>query len=65
MRLAELDPRWYTMGDSPDIVGVTFNCPCCLGSDGYRPRLGVLFKEEIDASAFGHWHGFITAGEVR
>lgn len=95
MRLIDLDPRWYTHGNSPDIVGVTFDCPCCGG----KTRLGVLFVEEIDrdglpndvhwsikgtkwhrqgetfetltlspsidASHFGHWHGFITNGEIR
>lgn len=106
MRLTELNPRWYAHGDSPDIVGVTFDCPCCapggkVNSLGvmYRPRLGVLFKQEIDrdglpneihwtragikwdrtgdtfdtlsltpsvdASKWGHWHGFITNGEIK
>jgi len=106
MRLVDLNPRWFSAEGSPDIIGVTFDCPCCppdgkitsLGSK-YRPRIGVLFVEEIDrdglpndvhwtrpgikwhrvgdtfdtlsltpsidASKFGHWHGFITNGEVR
>lgn len=65
MRLTDLNPRWYTIGDSPDIVGLTFDCPCC-GPDGkptslgtnYRPRIGVLFKEEIDRDGLPndvHW----------
>jgi hypothetical protein len=106
MKLSELDPRWFTQRESPDLIGVTFDCPCC-GPDGkatslgtkYRPRLGVLFVEEIDrdglpndvhwtvagkkwhrtgetfdtltlspsidCSAFGHWHGHVTNGEVK
>lgn len=65
MRLADLNPRWFTYGNSPDIVGVTFDCPCCtpngkpnsLGQN-YRPRLGVLFVEEIDRDGLSneiHW----------
>jgi hypothetical protein len=95
MRLTDLNPHWFTEGDSPDIVGITFDCPCCAG----KSRLGVLFQEpidrdglptdvhwtehktlwhregdsfetlsltpSIDCSKWGHWHGFITAGEVR
>jgi|WetSurMetagenome_2_1015567.scaffolds.fasta_scaffold1706867_1 hypothetical protein len=65
MRLTELNPHWFTVGGSPDIVGVTFDCPCCapdgkvtsLGTK-YRPRLGVLFIEEIDRDGLPndvHW----------
>lgn len=53
MRLVELNPRWYTMDGSPDLVGVTFDCPCCR-----KIRLGVLFKEEIDRDGLPndtHW----------
>lgn len=96
-RLSELEPRWYTMTGSPDIVGITFNCPCCNGAKG--TRLGVLFQQEIDrdglpndihwgregvkwdrtgdtfdtltlnpsidASRFGHWHGFVREGAIQ
>lgn len=58
MRLTELDPRWFTMDDNSDIVGVTFVCPCCASRSGYRPRLGVLFREEIDRDRLpntAHW----------
>lgn len=54
MRLLDLDPRWFTEGDSPDLVGITFNCPCCGGKN----RLGVLFKEPIDRDGLPtdtHW----------
>ncbi len=65
MRLLDLNPRWYSYGDSPDIVGITFDCPCCapdgkvssLGTK-YRPRLGVLFVNEIDRDGLPndvHW----------
>ena len=37
MRLTDLNPRWYAHGDSPDIVGITFDCPCCGG----KTRIGV------------------------
>lgn len=94
MDLLDLDPRWFTMGQSPDIVGLTFDCPHCRVQ-----RLGVLFIQEIDrdglpneahwarnenkwnrqgesfetltlspsidASAVGHWHGFIVGGKVQ
>ena len=65
MRLAGLNPRWFTQGDSPDLIGITFDCPCCapdgkvisLGTK-YRPRIGVLFVEEIDRDGLPndvHW----------
>lgn len=65
MKLTDLNPHWYTCEGSPDIVGITFDCPCCgpegkVQSDGskYRPRLGVLFIEEIDRDGLPnnvHW----------
>lgn len=82
------------MGDNPDVVGITFDCPCCAG----KTRLGVLFVQEIDrdglpndvhwsregikwnregdtfetlsltpsidASKWGHWHGFVKQGWI-
>lgn len=53
MRLTDLNPRWYAHGNSPDVVGITFDCPCCR-----TQRLGVLFKEEIDRDGLPndvHW----------
>lgn len=53
MRLVDLDPHWFTRGDSPDLVGVTFKCPCCR-----RIRIGVLFVQEIDMDSLPndvHW----------
>lgn len=118
MRLADLDPRWFSE-EGRHGQGLTFECPCCRG----RPnavRLGVAFvppldggapiqisgppngfevlcaalwpveqvgtdivppgvywqrsgdnfetltlSPSVDASKAGHWHGFITNGEVR
>lgn len=40
MRLIELDPRWYRVEDDGDRLGITFDCPHCLGSG---QRLGVSF----------------------
>jgi hypothetical protein len=57
MKLVDLDPRWYACGDSPDIVGVTFECPCCLGKPD-ATRIGVMFVEEIDKDGLPnqiHW----------
>lgn len=54
MRLTELEPRWFTQANNPDIVGITFNCPCCNG----KTRLGILFIEEIDRDKLPndtHW----------
>ena len=54
MRLADLDPRWYSADNNPDIVGVTFDCPHCFA----KQRLGVLFVEEIDRDGLPndvHW----------
>jgi hypothetical protein len=92
-RLIELNPRWYIAADSPDILGITFDCPCCkvirlgvpfvevidrdgLPDDVHWGRPGVKWNRSgetfetlslspsIDASAFGHWHGHISSGEV-
>ena len=74
-------------------MGLTFDCPCCLGtakatrltaflanpidggltSDDGGPlwtRSGETFDNltltpSVDVSQFGHWHGFITNGEIR
>jgi hypothetical protein len=64
-QLKDLNPKWFTMEGSPDIVGITFDCPCCapqgkistLGTL-YCPRIGVLFVQEIDRDGFPnhiHW----------
>lgn len=102
MRLADLDPRFYTVGqDSDDRHGITFDCPHCVGKEnGSRLAIalhmdGTNFDPDpdnpqqfaanetvwtitggdsfenlslspsVDASKAGHWHGFITNGEVR
>jgi hypothetical protein len=57
MKLTDLNPRWYTAAGSPDIVGITFDCPCCPGHVS-ATRLGVLFVEEIDRDGLpndAHW----------
>lgn len=107
MRLTDLEPRWFSKGDSTGIAGISFLCPHCRVS-----RLGVLVdhsaphvvavpgdadithtphNEEVwqitgdaptfdglnhggfdnvtltpsvDSSKFGHWHGFITNGNI-
>jgi hypothetical protein len=115
MRLAELEPRWWSQ-DGRHGQGVTFRCPCPRCQAGPRTvRLAVAFANpldlgdpvdmghkkawwpamgggphcedlvppgihwnrtgdtfdtlsispSVDASAAGHWHGFITKGEVR
>lgn len=54
MKLIDLNPRWFTQGASPDVVGLTFDCPCCAG----KTRLGVLFQEPIDRDGLPtdtHW----------
>jgi hypothetical protein len=63
VRLTELDPRWFTMGSSPDLVGITFECPHCVEreratGDKRVQRIGVLFREEIDRDGLPnevHW----------
>lgn len=33
MRLVDLDPRWYSAGGDHSRHGITFDCPCCVGTD--------------------------------
>ncbi len=36
MKLTELEPRWFSVGDSTGIAGISFQCPHCKVA-----RLGV------------------------
>lgn len=40
MKLTDLDPRWYVLQQGGPRVGLTFDCPHCVGSG---QRLGVSF----------------------
>lgn len=107
MKLTELEPRWFSVGDFKGIAGISFLCPHCkqarLGvriarptpnvisvdydrDISHIPRIGQVWQitgdapsfnginhggfenvslaPSVDASASGHWHGFITNGEV-
>lgn len=46
MRLTDLHPRWI---DGPDRrgLGVTFDCPCCVGSSK-AVRIAVVFTNPLD-----------------
>lgn len=37
-------------------MGITFDCPHCRT---------LTLTPSVDASKHGHWHGFITNGEIR
>jgi hypothetical protein len=43
VKLIDLDPRWFTVPGSDDVVGITFDCPHCRDQ-----RLGVEFDAGID-----------------
>lgn len=45
--LVDLDPHWLFQGDGRRGQGVTFLCPCCVGTDRER-RVGVAFKNPLD-----------------
>lgn len=50
MKLTELEPRWFSAGESSGIAGISFQCPHCAGlpaGDPNKSRLGV----RIDHSA--------------
>jgi hypothetical protein len=101
VKLTDLDPRYYVVGTNPHPVGITFDCPCCNGSDR-AVRLAIALHLDgtnfdpdpdnpqqfasgekvwtiaggdsfadlsvtpsVDASNTGHWHGFITNGEIQ
>ena len=98
MKLVDLDPRFYLAADGLTPIGITFDCPHCLGS-GQRLAIAIRMdgtnfdpdpdndqqfpanehvwtvvsgggfpdlslSPSIDASSAGHWHGYITAGEI-
>jgi len=107
MRLTDLSPRWFAVGDSSGIAGISFLCPHCkqerlgIRIDHSAPHViavdadhsithfpsetqvwqisgdaltfdgmehggfeSVTLTPSVDASASGHWHGFITNGEI-
>ena len=108
MKLTDLEPRWYSVGDSKGISGISFLCPHCKQTrlnvriDSATPHItqvdhdndittapinvqiwqisgdaptfdgeshggfeNVTLTPSVDASASGHWHGFITNGEIK
>jgi hypothetical protein len=100
MRLIDLEPRYFVVGESDTPHGITFDCPCCVGKEnGSRLAIalhmdGTNFDPDpsnpqqfetgetvwtitsgdsfanlslspsVDASKAGHWHGFITNGQI-
>ncbi len=40
MRLTDLEPRFFVVGDSPHPVGITFKCPHCPNS-GQRLAIAI------------------------
>lgn len=116
MKLTELEPRWFSVGGTTGIAGISFQCPHCVGlpaGDPKKSRLGVRIAHaaphvisipgdqsithtptneqvwqitgdapsfdgeihggfdtvsltpSVDASKSGHWHGWITNGEIK
>jgi hypothetical protein len=74
MDLSELAPKWFIKGNDPKIAGLTFLCPHCravrlavmldrwtLVGDSFE---SLTISPSVDASAAGHWHGFIQAGKI-
>jgi hypothetical protein len=74
MRLVDLQPRWGTDGTRR---WVSFLCPHCrtqrlsvpVGAGGWQAS-GETFDTltltpSVDVGGFGHWHGFITNGEIQ
>lgn len=45
MRLIELEPRHFVRGDNPSPVGITFDCPCCVGKEN-GTRLAIALHED-------------------
>jgi hypothetical protein len=101
MRLVDLEPRYFVRGEGGHPVGITFDCPCCVGKE-HGSRLAVAIHMDgtnfdpdpdnpqqfetgetiwtvasgdsfdnisltpsVDASGAGHWHGYITGGEIK
>lgn len=63
MRLTDLNPHWVVLVEDTDIraqhaTGCIWDL---LGQDDFET---LTLTPSIDASASGHWHGFITNGEA-
>lgn len=54
MHLLKPEYVWKISGDKPTFDG--------LNHGGFE---NVTLIPSVDASKFGHWHGFITNGEIR
>lgn len=101
MNLVDLDPRYFVRGSSSEPIGISFDCPCCKGTerasrlaialhldgtnfdpDPSNPQQfatgetiwaiaggdnfsNISVTPSVDASQHGHWHGFITNGEIK
>lgn len=49
MRLTDLEPRWYSARGDHARHGITFNCPCCVGTER-ASRLAVA--THVDGTNF-------------
>lgn len=50
-------------GDSWNAIVVGADPPCCWSIQGSFENLTVT--PSLDASKSGHWHGYITGGEIK
>lgn len=69
MRLTELSPKWVSLNgwsdENPFYIGVTFQCPHCIGKPEHGPdrarRLYAMFDKPIDPANLTAKWGFDVA----
>lgn len=49
MRLLDLEPRYFVRGEGQEPVGISFDCPCCVGK-GNQSRLAIAIH--LDGTNF-------------
>lgn len=46
MKLVDLNPRYISLNNYNEILGITFDCPCCLNTEK-ATRLAIYFVKDI------------------
>jgi hypothetical protein len=59
MKLLDLQPRWF------DVPGIGTNKDGVLWQRTGDDFEDLTLTPSIDASNSGHWHGFITGGQIQ
>ncbi len=55
LRLTDLKPRWLGVKGSHSHIGLSFICPCCIGTDR-ETRLAVYYNTNVVLDSGGTIH---------